>query len=57
MKVELAATIEKAKAEEKAAEEAKALFSKKKRSEAIVASTEKIDQKIDSQSGLAGRWQ
>ena len=56
MKVELAATIEKAKAEEKAADEAKALlFEEKKRSDAIVASTEKIDQKIDSlNQGLQG---
>ena len=55
MKVELAATIEKAKAEEKAADEAKALLFEEKRSDAIVASTEKIDQKIDSlNQGLQG---
>ena len=55
-KIELAATIEKAKAGEKAAEEAKALLmEEKKRSDALVASTTKIDQKIDSlNQGLAG---
>ena len=56
VKVELAATQEKAKAEEKAAAEAKALLlEEKKRSDAIVASTAKIDQKIDSlNKGLVG---
>ena len=56
MRVELAATMEKAKAEEKAAEEAKALLEdEKKRSDALVASTAKIDQKIDSlNQGLEG---
>lgn len=56
MRVELAATLEKAKAEEKAAEEAKALLmDEKKRSDALVASTAKIDQKIDSlNQGLQG---
>ena len=56
MRVELAATLEKAKAEEKAAEEAKALLmDEKKRSEALVASTAKIDQKIDNlNQGLEG---
>lgn len=56
MRVELAATLEKAKAEEKAAEEAKALLmDEKKRSDALVASTTKIDQKIDSlNQGLEG---
>ena len=55
-KIELAATIEKAKAGEKAAEEAKALLmEEKKRSDALVASTTKIDQKIDSlNQGLVG---
>ena len=56
MRVELAATLEKAKAEEKAAEEAKAMLEdEKKRSDALVASTAKIDQKIDSlNQGLEG---
>ena len=54
--MELAATLEKAKAEEKAAEEAKAMLEdEKKRSDALVASTAKIDQKIDSlNQGLEG---
>ncbi|OUU39650.1 MAG: hypothetical protein CBC16_07485 [Verrucomicrobia bacterium TMED56] len=56
MKVELAATLEKAKAEEKAADEAKAmLIEEKKRADALVASTENIDKKIDSLNlGLEG---
>jgi len=56
MRIELAATLEKAKAEEKAAEEAKAqLMDEKKRSDALVASTAKLDQKIDNlNQGLEG---
>ncbi|MBO26714.1 MAG: hypothetical protein CMI33_09015 [Opitutales bacterium] len=56
VKVELAATQEKAKAEEKAAAEAKAmLLAEKRRSDALVESTSKIDQKIDSlNQGLEG---
>ena len=56
MRVELAATLEKAKAEERAAEEAKAMLEdEKKRSDALVASTAKIDQKIDTlNQGLEG---
>jgi len=49
VKVELAATQEKAKAEERAAAEAKALLQEeKKRSDALVASTTKIDERIDT---------
>jgi len=49
MKVELAATQEKAKAEEQRAAEAKALLvEEKKRSDALVASTSKIDERIDT---------
>ena len=56
VKVELAASQEKAKAEGKAAAEAKAmLLAEKKRSDALVESTSKIDQKIDSlNQGLEG---
>ena len=56
MRIELAATLEKAKAEEKAAEEAKALLmDEKKRSQALVASTAMIDQKIENlNQGLQG---
>ncbi len=55
-RVELAKTMEKAKAEEKAAAEAKAqLEDEKRRSDALVASTSKIDEKIDSlNQGLEG---
>lgn len=49
MKIELAATQEKAKAEEQRAIEAKALLlEEKKRSDALVASTTKIDERIDT---------
>jgi hypothetical protein len=49
MKVELAATQVKAKAEEQRAAEAKALLvEEKKRSDALVASTSKIDERIDN---------
>ncbi|MBT3637358.1 MAG: hypothetical protein HN531_10490, partial [Opitutae bacterium] len=49
MKVELAVTQEKAKAEELRAAEAKALLlEEKKRSDALVASTTKIDERIDN---------
>ena len=49
IKVELAATQEKAKAEEQRAAEAKALLlEEKKRADALVASTTKIDERIDS---------
>ena len=49
MKVELAATQEKVKAEEQRAAEAKALLlEEKKRSDALVASTTKIDERIDT---------
>ena len=49
MKIELAATQEKAKAEEQRATEAKALLlEEKKRSDALVASTTKIDERIDT---------
>lgn len=49
MKIELAATQEKAKAEEQRAAEAKALLlEEKKRSDALVASTTKIDERIDT---------
>ena len=56
MKVQLAATQEKAKAEEQRAAEAKALLlEEKKRSDALVASTTKIDEKIDNlNQGLQG---
>lgn len=55
-KLKLAATQEKAKAEEKAATEAKALLAaEQKRSEALVATTQKLDKKIDSlNQGLEG---
>ena len=55
-RVELAKSLEKAKAEEKAAAEAKAqLEDEKRRSDALVASTSKIDEKIDSlNQGLQG---
>mgnify|MGYP001169731695 FL=1 len=55
-RVELAKTMEQAKAEQKAAAEAKAqLENEKRRSDALVASTSKIDEKIDSlNQGLAG---
>jgi len=49
IKVELAVTQEKAKAEERAAAEGKALLlEEKKRSDALVASTTKIDERIDT---------
>jgi len=49
IKVELAATQERAKAEEQRAAEAKALLDEeKKRSDALVASTTKIDERIDT---------
>ena len=49
IKVELAATQEKAKAEEQRAAEAKALLlEEKKRADALVASTTKIDERIDT---------
>ena len=49
IKVELAATQERAKAEEQRAAEAKALLEEeKKRSDALVASTAKIDERIDT---------
>ncbi|MEK9633367.1 MAG: hypothetical protein VW622_05965, partial [Opitutae bacterium] len=49
IKVELAATQEKAKAEEQRASEAKALLlEEKKRADALVASTTKIDERIDT---------
>ena len=49
IKVELAATQERAKAEEQRAAEAKALLQEeKKRSDALVASTAKIDERIDT---------
>lgn len=55
-KVQLAATQEKAKAEEQRADEAKALLlDEKKRSDALVASTAQIDKRIDTISqGLQG---
>ena len=55
-KVELAVSIEKAKAEQKAASEAKAqLQEEKKRSDALVATTAKLDKKIENlNEGLAG---
>ena len=54
--MELAASVERAKAKELAAAEAKALLmEEKKRSDVILASTAKIDQKIDSlNQGLDG---
>lgn len=56
IRVELARSKEKAKAEEKAASEAKAqLQDEKRRGDALVASTAKLDQKIDSlNQGLEG---
>ena len=55
-RLELAASVERAKAKELAAAEAKALLmEEKKRSDVILASTAKIDQKIDSlNQGLDG---
>ena len=55
-KVELAASMEKAKAEERAAAEAKAqLKDEKKRTDALVANTAKLDKKIESlNQGLEG---
>jgi archaellum component FlaC len=56
IKVELAATQERAKAEEQRATEAKALLlEEKKRSDALIASTTKLDEKIDTLNlGLQG---
>lgn len=55
-RLELAASVERAKAQELAAAEAKALLiEEKKRSDELIASTAKIDQKIDSlNKGLDG---
>jgi len=55
-RLELAASVERAKAQELAASEAKALLiEEKKRSDVILASTAKIDQKIDNlNKGLDG---
>ena len=55
-RLELAASVERAKAQELAASEAKALLmDEKKRSDKLIASTAKIDQKIDSlNKGLDG---
>ncbi|MEC8013167.1 MAG: hypothetical protein VX153_02955 [Verrucomicrobiota bacterium] len=55
-KVELAATLEKAKAEERAAAEAKAqLQEEKKRADALVATTAQLDKKIENlNQGLEG---
>ena len=55
-RIELAKSQEKAKAEEKAAAEAKAMLQdEKKRGDALIASTNKIDQKIESlNAGLQG---
>ncbi len=56
IKVELAVTQERAKAEEQRATEAKALLlEEKKRSDALIASTTKLDEKIDTLNlGLQG---
>jgi hypothetical protein len=55
-RIELAKSQEKARAEEKAATEAKAMLEdEKKRGDALIASTNKIDQKIESlNAGLQG---